>query len=203
MMIEDFGMQVASVWEGMRKTTRSLIVGALQSQGHAHASTVYDAHSDWELSRLLTALDARAIESGASLSAEQSKQLRQMSETCAAVLQNQTRSAEVFVQLVVRAHRRRDYARIDALADALSLRFAPTEICELVRSVDAVVRALALEALALAPTSVLLGLLADPIDAEIARDALERQAAEFGSEEAREVINLLNQAEIDDEEDLL
>ena len=82
-MIEDFGARVASVWEGMRPTTRSLIVGALQSSnaGAGAASTTrnsgspYDARADWELSRLLAALDERATEAGASLNAEQAREL--------------------------------------------------------------------------------------------------------------------------------
>jgi hypothetical protein len=107
-------------------------------------------------------------------------------------LQEKTRSAEVFTQLVRRADSQRDYARIDALADALT-RFSPTEICELARSDDAVVKALANEALAQFPTSVLIGLLSDPVDSDIARDALRRQALDYGSEEARQIVNALDQ----------
>jgi hypothetical protein len=203
MMIEDFGGRVASVWEGLRSTTRSLVEKALQSSvaGSALAQPArtegraYDARADWELSRLLTALDERAKEAGASLNAEQAKELRRMADTTAFVLQGQTQSAEVFAQLVARAHRMHDYARIDQLADALTVRFAPTEICELARCNDPVVRALAQEALAQAPISLLVGLLVDPIDSEIARDALERQAIEYGSEEARRIVNVLDQAD--------
>ena len=97
------------------------------------------------------------------MEAEKGVQLRHIADTCAAVLQEKTRSAEVFAQLVQRADSQRDYARIDALADSLS-RFAPSEICELARSQDVVVRALANEALAQFPTSVLIGLLSDPVD---------------------------------------
>src|SRR4051812_26132228 len=197
MMIEDFGARVASVWQGLRSTTRSLVEKALQSSGGGPAATAsarpegrpYDARADWELSRLLAALDERSTEAGTSLNAEQAKELRRMADTTALVLQNQTQSAEVFAQLVARAHRSHDYVRIDQLADTLAARFAPTEICELVRSDDAVVRALAQEALAQSPTSLLIGLLADPVDSEIARDALERQAVEYGSEEARRVMH--------------
>jgi hypothetical protein len=149
---------------------------------------------------LLSALDERALEAGASLNAEQARELRRMADTTAIVLQNQTQSAEVFAQLVARAHRLRDFKRIDDLADALTMRFAPSEVCELARSAFAVVRALAQEALAQAPTSTLIGLLADPVDSETARDALERQAIEYGSEEARRVINVLNQAEVAEDE---
>ena len=201
MMIEDFGARVASVWEGMRSTTRSLIVGALQTPNAGNASTArggnsYDARADWELSRLLAALDERATEAGAALNAEQARELRRMAETCAVVLQNQTQSAEVFAQLVERAFGLHDYSRIDALADALAARFAPSEVCELARFPHVVVRALAQEALAQSPTTLLIGLLADPVDADVARDALERQADEYGSEEARQIVRLLDQADL-------
>jgi hypothetical protein len=99
---------------------------------------------------------------------------------------------------VRRADSQRDYARIDALADAL-MRFAPSEICELARSPDVVVRALANESLVQFPTSVLIGLLSDPIDSEIARDALRRQAQDYGSEEARQIVNALSLVDPSDE----
>jgi hypothetical protein len=144
------------------------------------------------LSRLLAALDERSSETDASLAAEKGTELRHIADTCAAVLQEKTRSAEVFAQLVRRADNKRDYARVDALADALT-RFAPTEICELARSPEVVVRALANEALAQFPTSALISLLSDPVDSEIARDALRRQALDYGSEEARQIVNALDQ----------
>jgi hypothetical protein len=113
-------------------------------------------------------------------------------------LQEKTQSAEVFSQLVRRATTQHDYARVDALADSLT-RFAPSEICELARSQDVVVRALANEALALFPTSVLVSLLSDPVDSEIGRDALRRQAVEYGSEEARQIVSALDQVDLDSE----
>ena len=206
MMIEDFGAQVASVWEGLRSTTRGLIVSALQqpaANAPARAGGVrYDARADWELSRLLSVLDERAAEAGSSMNTEQSQSLRHMAEVTASVLESQTQSAEVFAQLVERAHRLHDYKRIDALADALSTRFAPSEVCELARASNAIVRALAQEALAQAPTATLVQLLSDPIDAEIARDALERQATEYDSELARQVVNALNQVDESEEDEL-
>ena len=204
MMIEDFGARVASVWEDLRPTTRNLVEKALQSSAistssappsRAGESRPYDPRADWELSRLLAALDERALEVGVSLNTEQAKELRHMADTTAFVLQTQTQSAEVFAQLVARAHRLHDFARIDQLADALAARFAPSEICELARCDNGVVRALAQETLAQSPTSLLIGLLADPVDSEIARDALERQAIEYGSEEARRVVQILDQAD--------
>jgi hypothetical protein len=204
-MIEDFGAQVASVWEGLRSTTRSLIVSALQQPTPttpARSSVRYDARADWELSRLLSVLDERASEAGASMNTEQSSGLERMAEVTASVLESQTQSAEVFTQLVARAYRLRDFKRVDALADALSTRFAPSEVCELARSSHPVVRALAQEALAQSQTTTLLQLLSDPIDAEIARDALERQASEYDSELARQVVNALNQADENEEDEI-
>jgi hypothetical protein len=207
MVIEDFGARVASVWAGLRSTTRNLVEHALQSSGKiammatpTRANLPYDARADWELSRLLSALDERAADSGSTLSTERSDQLKLMAETCAAVLQNQTQSAEVYAQLVQRAHARHDFARIDALADVLTTRFAPAEICELARNAHTVARALAQETLAQLPTHTLITLLADPIDTDIARDALERQALDYGSEEARRIVSMLYQADATDEE---
>ncbi len=197
-MIEDFGGRVATVWSELRPTTRGLVERALQLSNAAspHARNIpYDPRADLELSRLLSALDDRATETAAALDNEKSNQMRHVADTCAAVLQEKTQSAEVFAQLVRRAEQQRDYRRIDVLADALTSRFAPSEICELARSEDVVVRALANEALAQFPTSVLVGLLSDPVDSEIARDALRRQAMEYGSEEARQIVNALDQVE--------
>ncbi|MGH9904979.1 MAG: hypothetical protein ACRD8U_05260 [Pyrinomonadaceae bacterium] len=197
LVIEDFGGRVARVWSELRPTTRGLVERALQASNSTSPqarNVPYDPRADLELSRLLAALDDR-VSDPASLDTEKSTQLRRVADTCAAVLQEKTQSAEVFVQLVRRAEQQRDYPRIDVLADALSSRFAPSEICELARSEVTVVRALAYEALSQFPTSVLVGLLSDPVDSEIARDALRRQAVEFGSEEARQIMNALDQVD--------
>jgi hypothetical protein len=204
--MEDFGGRLASVWSELRPTTRGLVERALQTPSTASAPTrkpnaptaPYDARADHELSRLLAALDERALEPGTSLETEKETELRRIADTCAAVLQEKTRSAEVFAQLVRRADSQRDYARIDALADAL-MGFAPSEICELARTQDVVVRALANEALAQFPTSVLIGLLSDPVDSEVGRDALRRQAQDYGSEEARQIVNALAQVDSSDD----
>jgi len=146
-----------------------------------------------ELSRFLDALDDRATEAGLALGSEKESRLRRVADTCAQVLQEKTQSAEVFAQLVRRAESQRDYKRIDALADALNTRFAPSEICELARADDVFVRELANEALARFPTSVLITLLGDPVDSEVAREALRRQVIEYGSEDARQIVNALDQ----------
>lgn len=200
--IEDFGGRLASVWSELRPATRGLVERALQARNTALPAAArnnpntsnlpYDARADHELSLLLSALDERVNETDRSVQTEKGRQLRQIAETCASVLQEKTRSAEVFTQLVRRADTQRDYARIDELADALT-RFSPTEICELGRSDNAVVKALAHEALAQFPTSVLIGLLGDPVDSDIAREALRRQALDYGSEEARQIVSALDQ----------
>ncbi len=209
--IEDFGGRLASVWSELRPATRGIVERALQAANNPPAprstpnpsNAPYDARADHELSLLLTALDERASETVKSVEtenrAQHAVQLRHIADTCAAVLQEKTRSAEVFAQLVRRADTQRDYARIDTLADALT-RFAPSEICELARSQYVVVRALANETLAQFPTSMLIGLLSDPVDSEIARDALRRQVVDYGSEEARQIVNALDQMNLNQDD---
>jgi hypothetical protein len=208
MTIEHFGARVTSVWEGLRPATRDLVERALratpaspQTNQPARSATVYDARSEWELSLLLAALDERATETQAHLlSDEQKDELGHMVAACVAVLQSGARSAEVFGQLLERALRARNYAGVDVLADALNMRVAPTELCELARHVNPAVRALAHEALMQMPTATLVTLLGDPVDADIARDALEHQADEYGSEEARWIVNALDHAEAVDDD---
>jgi hypothetical protein len=207
MTLEDFGARVASVWQGLRPSTRSLVERALSAAppppgvASPRGDSAYDARSEWELSRLLAALDERASAKGeAVLSAEQARELRRMADTCAAVLHREARSAEVFAQLLGRALRARDYARVDTLADVISARLAPSEMCEMARNASPAVRALAQEALLQLPTSVLVALLGDPVDAEVARAALESQADEYESEEARFVVSALEQVEADEDD---
>jgi hypothetical protein len=187
-MIEEFGPRVASVWNHLRTTTQSLVERAWKSSGSGSVmqipqSTPYDPRADHELSQLLTALDEHTIEAGLP-PGDASREARRLADACANVLTQQTQSAEVFAQLIRRAHQRNDYARIDALAETLSERLAPSEICELARANNVVVRALAQEALTQMPASLLVALLRDPVDALVARHALERQATEYASEEA-------------------
>ena len=202
--IEDIGGRVATVWSELRPATRKLLERALQPSHRLAKSLArnvpYDACADLELSRLLGALDERASETTPSLDDEQSDRLRQVAETCAAVLQEKTQSAEVFTQLVERAHLRHDYKSIDELANALTSRFAVSEICELARSQNTIVRALAREALAQLPASLLAGLLYDPVDAETVRDALQRQAREYGSEQAQQMVSALEHVDLDSDE---
>ena len=198
-MIDDFGDRIATVWSELRPATRGLVERALQAAATGNQTSrniQYDARADLELSRFLAALDDRAAEKTAALDAEKGGQLKSVADTLASVLQEQTESAEVFAQLVRRAETQKDYKRIDTLADALTSRFPPSEICELARSEDVIVRELANEALARCPVSVLVALLNDPIDSETARYALRRQVAEYGSEEARRLLAALDQDEM-------
>ena len=194
-VIDDFGSRIASAWSELRPATRGLVERALQGAAPAPPNFHYDARADIELSRFLAALDDRAAEKSDALDDEKGGKLKSFADTCAAVLLEKTESAEVFTQLVRRAQIQRDYRRIDILADALTSRFPPSEICELARSDDNVVRELANEALARCPVSVLATLLNDPVDAETARAALRRQIVEYGSEEARQIVNALDQAD--------
>jgi hypothetical protein len=198
LIIDGFGSRIATVWSELRPATRSLVERALQSTSSgapAARNFQYDARADLELSRFLSALDDRAAEKTDALDAAAGGKLKSIADTCAAVLLEKTESAEVFTQLVRRAEMQRDYRRIDILADALTSRFPPSEICELARSEDVIVRELANEALARCPISVLASLLNDPVDAETARAALRRQVAEYGSEEARQIVSVLDLAD--------
>jgi hypothetical protein len=194
LIIDDFGSRIATVWSELRPATRGLVERAL-SGTQTSRNFQYDARADLELSRFLAALDDRAAEKTDALDAEKGDQLKSIADTCAAVLLEKTESAEVFTQLVRRAEMQKDYRRIDRLADALTSRFPPSEICELARSQEVIVRELANEALARCPISVLTGLLGDPIDAETARAALRRQVVEYGSEEARQILSILDQGD--------
>jgi hypothetical protein len=196
--IDDFGSRIATVWSELRPGTRGFVERALQAAStgtQTPRNFQYDARADLELSRFLAALDDRAAEKTNALDAEKNGKLKSIADTCAAVLLEKTESAEVFAQLVRRAETQRDYQRIDILADALTARFPPSEICELARSEDTIVRELANEALARCPISVLTALLGDPVDAETARAALRRQVVEYGSEEARQIVNALDQVD--------
>jgi len=203
MTIKDFGTRVADVWEGLRPGTRRMVVGAMLQQTPSTNNSVagqkfyYDAQSDWELSRLLTALDDRAADAEARKNPTNFRELRRVADATARVLEAQTESAEIFIQLVERSLLRYDYARVDMLADALTARFSAAEVCEIVRQAEhAPVRALAFEALAQIPVSRLYPLIDDPLYADIVRIALEQQAFEFESDEARMLLEQLMAEEL-------
>jgi hypothetical protein len=192
LITEEFGPRVTDAWNHLRPATRTLLQRAWQSPStppEQPRPTTYDPRTDRELSELLAALDERAARSND----ESTREAKRLADTCAQMLTRQTQSAEVFGQLIQRAHARQQFARLDELANAMAERLAPSELCELARAGNVVIRALAHEVLAQAPTSLLVALLHDPIDADVARAVLERQAAEFGSEEARQVLRHLDE----------
>ena len=190
-MIKDLGAGVVNVWERLRPITKKMLVGALQSSGPAPANTPvqkfsYDAHADWELSRLLFALDEQ---SKVSIAAKNADQIKQLAETCVQVLENQSASAEVFIQLAERAIKKHDYNKLDKLSDRLFERFSAGEIAEVVRQTEMPqIRAIAYETLALLSVPALLPLLDDPLYSDIAANSLEQKAYEYDSEEARDVL---------------
>ena len=200
MTIKDFGARVESVWQDLRPVTKKMLVGAMQTGNTKPNRTFsYDAHADWELSRLLSALDEQANSNELKEDADKLRELKQFSGACAKVLETQTASAEVFIQLAKRAIARNDFKKLDQLADVLTNRFSAGEVAEIIRQTDmAQIRAIAYETLSFMPVSALLTILDDSIYTEIAINALEQQAYEYESEEARDILEQLNLDEIGD-----
>ena len=192
MVIEELGPGVANAWNHLRPATRNLLEKAWQSPNagtqQLQRPRQYDPRADQELGQLLTALDERAQQIETQSGREAAHETRRLADACATVLSQQTQSSEVFARLIERAHLRKNFSQVDALAALLSERLAPSELCDLARANNVVVRALAHEALTQLPTPLLAILLRDPIDAMVARQALERQANEFESREALRVL---------------
>ena len=201
MMIKNFGARVVSVWEGLRPLTKKMLVGALQTPvGNSPAvnqNFSYDVHAEWELSRLLSALDEQAKDAEIVKDAGKLREIKQLAATCAKVLQAQTASAEVFIQLATRTVKRHDFENLDRLGDILAQRFSAGEIAEIVRQTDlAQIRAVAYEILATMPINNLVALLDDQLYFEIARNALEQQAFEFDNEDAQQILEQLESDEM-------
>jgi len=199
MVIKGLGAQVEKVWNGLRPTTREMLTKALQKK-LTSSKFFYDVHSDWELSRLLTVLDEQLAKEKRKLSDKKNErkinEIKLLAETCANVLQSQTESAEVFIQLVERALKQKDYAKVEAISQILNERFSAGEVCEIIRqTTNPVIRALAYESLALFPSSSLVLLAQDLIYGEIARNALEIQAFDYNLEEAQQALEELNTVE--------
>lgn len=198
MMINDFGGSVATIWEGLRPITKKMLVGALQSSSTAPATSKtskfsYDAHADWEVSRLLTALDEQSKTSDIRKDSAKLTEITQLADTCVRVLESQSASAEVFIQLAERAIRDNDYNRLDKLGDYLVQRYSSSEIAEIVRQTELPqIRAIAYETLAMMPVQMLIPILDDPLYSGIAAAALEQKAYEFDSEEARDILDQLD-----------
>jgi hypothetical protein len=196
MMIKDFGGQIASVWEGLRPMTRNMLVGALHTGGSSASPNPkaqnfsYDAHADWELSRLLTALDEQSRSADMQNDVQTLSDMNQLADTCAGVLESQSGSAEVFIQLAQRALRRHDYKKLDSLADRLGEKFSAGEIAEIIRQTEsAQIRAIAYETLATLPVNQVAPLLNDSLYADIAAAALEQKAFEYESDEAKDALD--------------
>ena len=194
MIIKDLGPAVVSVWDGLRPITKKMLVGVLQSSGTSTATNPtqkfsYDAHADWEVSRLLLALDEQSRKAASAKEPEKLGEIAELAETCVRVLEAQSGSAEVFIQLAERAIKKHDYNKLDKLSDRLFERFSAGEIAEIVRQTEMPqIRAIAYETLALLPVLTLLPLLDDPLYTDIGASALEQKAFEYDSEEARDAL---------------
>ncbi|MGE3465612.1 MAG: hypothetical protein AB7J13_01660 [Pyrinomonadaceae bacterium] len=198
MMIKEFGGKVASVWEGLRPITRKMLVRTLQSGSLAASNPqtpkfLYDAHADWEVSRLLSALDEQSTTSEVRTDSTKLNEITQLANTCVLVLESQSASAEVFIQLAERAIRANNYDRLDKLGDRLAERYSPHEIAEVVRQTEMPqIRAIAYETMAMLPLVAIIPLLDDPLYAGIAAATIEQKAFEFDSQEARDILDQID-----------
>lgn len=195
-MIKDLGARVITIWEGLRPMTKRMLVGLMQSNSVPTPNPItkfaYDAHVDWELSRLLSALDEQYKVAQGSKDPESRGELRQLAETCVRVLESRSGSAEVFIQLATRALQQRDYNKLDKLSDTLVERFSAGEIAEIIRQTELPqIRAIAYETLVLLPVSAIEPLIDDVLYTEIAMNSLEQKAYEYESEEARDLLDHL------------
>ncbi|MDQ3635575.1 MAG: hypothetical protein M3405_13855 [Acidobacteriota bacterium] len=193
MINKNYGTQVVDIWEGMRPMTKKMLVGAMKTNNFANKQKItYDAHADWELSRLLTALDEQAKDKK-SKTLENLSEINQLAEVCANVLESQTETAEVFIQLAKRVLARNDYHKFDHLGDVLFDRFSAGEIAEIIRQTDlAQIRAICFETLAILPVTLIVPLLDDPLYFEIGCMVLEQQAIEFENEEASDILEQID-----------
>lgn len=190
MVIKDLGPAVVTVWDGLRPMTKKMLAGAMKSGPAGTAQKFsYDAHADWEVSRLLTALDEQSRTAAVKKDSERLGEIKQLAETCVRVLEAQSGSAEVFIQLAERALKKHDYNKLDKLSDSLFERFSAAEIAEIVRQTELPqIRAIAYETLSMLPVPTLVPLLDDPLYSDIGASALEQKAYEYESEEARDAL---------------
>ena len=197
MTIKDFGGQVASVWEGLRPMTRKMLVGAIQTgtaHNHKPPTVIYDAHADFELSRLLSAIDEQSKTAEIRKDAKRLGEMNQLADTCIRVLETQSASAEVFIQLAERALKKHDYKKLDVLADRLMQKFSAGEIAEIIRQTDSPqIRAIAYETLSSLPVPAVAPLLYDQLYSDIAGAALEQKAFDFESDEAKDALDRFDQ----------
>jgi hypothetical protein len=85
------------------------------------------------VSGLLTALDERSKSGDIKNNAAKLTEIEQMATACVRLLEAQSASAEVFIQLAERAIKANDYDHLDKLADRLGERFLVSEIAEIIR----------------------------------------------------------------------
>lgn len=201
-MNKNLGERVENVWNDLRPMTKKMLEGAMSpGKPNTRQKFSYDARSDWELSSLLAALDEQARESRKKKDEGQLRDINDLADVCAGVLEARTESAEVFIQLAKRALARNDYERIDRLADILFERFTAGETAEVIRQTElAQIRAIAYETLAVLPTTLIVPLLDDSLYFDIAVNVLEQQAMEFESDDARLVLEHLDD-ELEAEDD--
>lgn len=191
MMIKNFGVGVEQVWDGLRPMTKKMLVGVLQTPGNttvglSRQKFEYDAHADWELSSLLTALDKQET----SKDPQKRKDADQLSETIIKILETRSASAEVFIQLAIRALNKHDYAKLDKLTDGLAERYTAAEVAEIIRQTDLPqIKAVAFETLALFPPQSVAAFIDDPLYSHIALFALEQMAIEYNSDEAKHILD--------------
>ncbi len=194
-MIKGLGLQVENAWKNLRPMTKEMLVRVMKPQKQAlrNKNYSYDPHADWEISRLLDALDLEAVASKVGQQPQKSLvEINDLAEACASVLESKTESAEIFIQLAKRALSRNDYNKIDRLSNVLMERFSASEIAEVIRQTEAPqVRAIAYETLAVMSTSSIKPLLKDPLYFEIACNVLEQQAVEFEKDEAALILEQL------------
>ena len=190
-MNKNFGTRVENVWKDLRPITKEFLVGVLKTKKNPKKQNVsYDAHSDWELSRLLGALDESSDKERNSADV---KEMNRLADICVSVLEDKTVSAEIFIQLAKRALKRNDFSKIDKLADVLHARFPASEIIEIVRQTDvAQISAISYETLAIMPVSSIVPHIKDPLYFEIACNVLDQQANEFQNPEAKQVLARLD-----------
>ena len=89
MTIKEFGGKVASVWDGLRPVTREMLVGALKTGTSAPKTSKfsYDAHADFEVSRLLSVLDEQSKKTEIRRDKKKLNKITQLADTCVRVLE--------------------------------------------------------------------------------------------------------------------
>ena len=189
-MSKGFGTRIENVWKDLRPVTKEFLVSVLEKKTPKKKIPSYDAHSDWELSRLLDAIDASTHNKTDTIDV---KSVIRLAEICVNVLENKTVSAEIFIKLAKRALNRNDFAKIDKLADVLYERFSVGEIFEIIRLTNiAQISAISYETLALMPVASIVPHVKDPLYFELACNVLDQQANEFQNPEAKQVLARLD-----------